>query len=275
MSNTIRPSATQKYTVVEEGSSFKGTLTSSCPIHVHGRVEGELETPALTVSATGAVHGRAKVGAVRSQGELSGEFDADSIELAGSVKDNTVIRARSLEVKLASARGKLQVMFGECELAIGEAPSESDRVEPPIVKDEVSPLAAAIASVVQTDDEPLAAAPLPAEAAPVEASSVVEGAVATEPTVATDAAAAPDPGASAEAAAEEEDEDGAEGDDEDEDGAEGDVPVATTVTASARQLVGRGENVEVGAQRTDSALSRCVASRRSTPARNSSRAARA
>ncbi|HXK18519.1 MAG TPA: polymer-forming cytoskeletal protein, partial [Polyangiaceae bacterium] len=87
MSSTVRPSAAQKHTLVEEGSSFKGTLTSSCPIHVHGRVEGELETPALTVSATGAVHGRAKVGAVRSQGELSGEFEADSVELAGTVKD--------------------------------------------------------------------------------------------------------------------------------------------------------------------------------------------
>src|SRR5689334_17907756 len=101
MSNTVRPSAT-KHTVVEDGSTFKGTLTSSCPIHVHGRVEGDLEAPSLMISSSGAVHGRVKVAEVRSQGELSGELDADSIELAGSVRDNTVIRARSLEVKLAS-----------------------------------------------------------------------------------------------------------------------------------------------------------------------------
>src|SRR5262245_12258543 len=134
MSNTQRPSSPPRHTVVEEGTEFKGTLNSSCPIDVRGRIEGDLTTPALTVSASGAVHGKAKVGAVRSEGELSGEFDADSVELAGTVKDNTVIRARSLEVKLASSRGKLQVIFGECELSVGDEPTEHDRVEPPAVE---------------------------------------------------------------------------------------------------------------------------------------------
>ncbi|HEY2406864.1 MAG TPA: polymer-forming cytoskeletal protein [Polyangiaceae bacterium] len=112
----------EKQTIVEEGTDFKGTLSSSCPIVVRGRIEGEVSTPALTVSENGAVHGRAKVGALKSQGELSGEFDADTVELAGRVKDNTVVRARSLEVKLASADSKMQVIFGETELAVGDAP---------------------------------------------------------------------------------------------------------------------------------------------------------
>ena len=129
MSNTMRPP--QKVTVVEEGTEFRGTLTSSCPIDVRGRVEGELATPALTVSASGAVHGRAKVGEVRSLGEISGEFDADKIELAGVVRDNTVIRARSLDVKIASERGKLQIIFGECELSVGDEPRENDHVVEP------------------------------------------------------------------------------------------------------------------------------------------------
>lgn len=133
MSNTFRPSAPIKHTVIEEGSEFKGSLTSSCPIDVRGRIEGDLATPALTVSASGSVRGRAKVGSVRSEGELSGEFDAETVELAGSVRDNTVIRARSLEVKLASDHGKLQVIFGETELSIGDEPTEHDRVEVPVV----------------------------------------------------------------------------------------------------------------------------------------------
>jgi cytoskeletal protein CcmA (bactofilin family) len=132
MSNTFRPSAPTKHTVIEEGSEFKGSLTSSCPIDVRGRIEGEVVTPALTVSKSGSVHGRAKVGSVRSEGELSGEFDAETIELAGSVRDNTVVRARSLEVKIASERGKLQVIFGECELSVGDEPTEFDRVEEPV-----------------------------------------------------------------------------------------------------------------------------------------------
>jgi cytoskeletal protein CcmA (bactofilin family) len=166
MSNTVRPSAPIKHTVIEEGTEFKGTLTSSCPVDVRGRIDGEVATPALTVSASGSVHGRAKVGSVRSEGVLSGEFDADTIELAGSVRDNTVIRARSLEVKLASERGKLKVIFGECELSVGDEPTEHDHVEPPVMKAvearvEAPPamsVAEAFASVADLPSTPAAAA---------------------------------------------------------------------------------------------------------------------
>jgi cytoskeletal protein CcmA (bactofilin family) len=107
----------QKRTVVEEGSHFKGVLVSRCPIDVRGHIEGELVTPSLSVGKTGAVHGSVKVGSMRSEGELSGEFDANRADLAGVIKDNTVIRARSVEVKLASSKGKMQVVFTECEPA--------------------------------------------------------------------------------------------------------------------------------------------------------------
>lgn len=228
MSSTVRPSAPSKQTVVEEGSCFKGTLTSTCPIHVHGRIEGDLETPSLTVSATGAVHGRAKVGAVRSQGELSGEFDADTIELAGTVRDNTVIRARSLEVKLASTRGKLQVIFGECELAVGDEPTEHDAVEPMTARLE----AAAAAAVAVSDDAvapPLDAPPseLPALVPPPPALPLMQALVM--------AAAAPNPD---------------EEDDDVEDTAEGDAVEASDAPAEGgrpakRRRKRRNGDVEV------------------------------
>ncbi len=123
MDNEHKPS--EKRTIVEEGTRFKGTLSSSCPVDVRGRVDGEIETPALTVSASGAVHGQAKVGSVRSDGELSGEFDADTVQLSGVVRDNTVIRARSLDVKLSSERGKLQVIFGEAEQPVEAARADA------------------------------------------------------------------------------------------------------------------------------------------------------
>ena len=106
-------------TLVEEGTQFKGSLSSDCPIEVKGRIEGDLSAPALAVSTSGAVHGRVKVGQIQSQGELAGEFDADVVQLSGTVKDNTVIRAKSLEVKLTAKGGKMQVIFGECELEVG------------------------------------------------------------------------------------------------------------------------------------------------------------
>jgi len=106
-------------TLVEEGTQFKGSLSSNCPIEVRGLIEGDVSAPALSVSASGAVHGRVKVGEMRSEGELAGEFDADVVQLSGTIKDNTVIRAKSFEVKLAPANGKMQVIFGECELEVG------------------------------------------------------------------------------------------------------------------------------------------------------------
>lgn len=121
--------ADHKQTLVEEGTSFKGTMTSTCPVVVRGRIEGEIQTPALTVTESGAVHGKAKVGTLSSQGEISGELDAETVQLSGKVNDNTVIKARSLEVKLSTESGKKQIVFGNCELNIEpgtSTPSEKD-----------------------------------------------------------------------------------------------------------------------------------------------------
>ena len=125
-------------TLVEEGTQFKGSLTSKCPIEVRGRVEGDLHAPSLGVSATGAVHGKVKVAELVSEGEIAGEFDADVVRLSGVVKDNTVIRTKSLEVKLAPVNGRMQVIFGECALEVGDAPTREAAVakeEPPVRAD--------------------------------------------------------------------------------------------------------------------------------------------
>jgi cytoskeletal protein CcmA (bactofilin family) len=120
-----RNGAGAKKTLVEEGTQFKGALSSNCPIEVKGRIEGEVTAPALSVSETGAVHGRIKVGELTSQGELAGELDADVVQLSGTIKDSTIIRAKSLEVKLTAANGKLQVTFGECQLEVGSEEAQA------------------------------------------------------------------------------------------------------------------------------------------------------
>jgi cytoskeletal protein CcmA (bactofilin family) len=116
----------QKQTLVEEGTSFRGSITSTCPVVVRGRIEGDIETPSLSVSTSGAVQGKARVGAVISEGEIAGEFDADTITLSGKVNDNTVIRAKTLEVKLASD-SKMQVVFGNTELVVGGDPRQAPK----------------------------------------------------------------------------------------------------------------------------------------------------
>lgn len=116
----------EKKTLVEEGTEFKGSLTSKCPVEVRGRIEGDLNAPSLHVSTSGAVSGKVYVGQLVSQGEIAGEFDADSIQLSGTVKDNTVIRAKTLEVRLSPPSGnKMQVIFGEVALDVGDAPRDA------------------------------------------------------------------------------------------------------------------------------------------------------
>lgn len=118
--------ATEKKTLVEEGTEFKGSMTSTCPVEVRGKVDGDLHAPSLQVSTTGSVSGKVRVGQLVSQGEIAGEFDADAIYLSGVVKDNTVIRAKTLEVKLAPPSGnKMQVIFGEVAIDVGEAPRDA------------------------------------------------------------------------------------------------------------------------------------------------------
>ena len=119
----------EKKTLVEEGTSFKGSVSSTCPIVIRGRVEGDVEAPSISVSTTGGVQGRVRVGSVVSEGEIAGEFDADSVELSGTVRDDTVIRAKTLRVQLsAPGDGKKQLLFGNCELSVGEDPAkESSR----------------------------------------------------------------------------------------------------------------------------------------------------
>ena len=101
-----------KRTLVEDGTKFKGSLTSTCPIVVQGSIEGNVEGPSLTVSATGAVSGTITTGDLTSAGRIAGEFDVETAKLAGSVANDTVIRAASLDLALAVESGKLQLTFG-------------------------------------------------------------------------------------------------------------------------------------------------------------------
>jgi cytoskeletal protein CcmA (bactofilin family) len=97
-------------------------MTSSCAILVRGKISGDVAGPALSITNTGVVAGRIKVLALGSEGELSGEIEADEVTLAGKVNDGTVIRAKSLEARL-SAEGGMTVSFGNARLEVGDEPS--------------------------------------------------------------------------------------------------------------------------------------------------------
>jgi cytoskeletal protein CcmA (bactofilin family) len=115
---------TGKHTLVEEGTEFKGTMSSKCPIVVMGKVEGEITGPVIHVSATGVMAGNVKVQELRSDGEVAGEVEAETVRISGRVRDKTVIRARSFEVSLSKEKGGMEVVFGECELSVGDEPNK-------------------------------------------------------------------------------------------------------------------------------------------------------
>ncbi len=123
MNDPKNAATAEKRTLVEEGTTFKGSLTSTCPVLVKGTISGDLDAPSLTIASTGAVSGKVKAGELKSEGELSGEVEVDKLSLSGAVKDNTIIRAKTLEVKLAVTGSKMQVVFGEVALEVGDAPT--------------------------------------------------------------------------------------------------------------------------------------------------------
>jgi hypothetical protein len=103
---------TEKRTLVEEGTRFKGSLTSTCAILVQGSIEGDVEGPSVTVSATGAVSGKITAGALKSDGKIAGDFDVDTAQLAGAIENNTVVKAAAIDLKITVPNGKLQLTFG-------------------------------------------------------------------------------------------------------------------------------------------------------------------
>jgi cytoskeletal protein CcmA (bactofilin family) len=149
---------TGKHTLVEEGTEFKGTMSSSCPIVVMGKVEGDIAGPVIHVTPSGVVAGVVKVKDLHSAGELAGEVEAETVQVSGRVRDRTVIRARSLEVSLNVQKGGMQVVFGECELAIGDEPNKEAAVAAalappaPAPAEAASPPPAAKPAAAESDD---------------------------------------------------------------------------------------------------------------------------
>ena len=169
-----------KKTLIEEGTELKGTVNSSCPIVVMGRVEGELTGPSVEVTESGVVSGKAKVTELRSRGELAGEFDADIVELSGKVRDKTSIKARMLEVNLHRSEGRVEMVFGECELNIGDAPDKAKAVRDATAGGHARPVAASATTPTSAPDMIQAAAPTE------EADSAVSGKNGRRPKKAAD-----------------------------------------------------------------------------------------
>lgn len=124
-----QPIKGDKQTLIEQGTEFKGTMTSTCPVVVNGRIEGELSAPELDVTATGSATGNIKAERLSSRGALSGNIDAGDLFLSGSVGSKTVIKARNLEVKLTPEAGRMELTFGECTLDVGDEPSKERKLD--------------------------------------------------------------------------------------------------------------------------------------------------
>jgi len=116
--NTSRaplPTATATpQTLVEDGTKVKGSLSSTVPVLVHGTVEGDVDSPAVTVSGTGSVSGVVMTKTLSSVGKIAGDFDVDKATVAGAVAVKTVIRASEMEFKrdVKEPGKKIELRFG-------------------------------------------------------------------------------------------------------------------------------------------------------------------
>ena len=161
MSDSTSDPARQKRTLVEDGTELKGTISSKCPIVVMGKIEGEVSGPSIHVSPSGVVAGTVKVVELHSEGELAGAVEADTVHLSGRVRDSTVIHAKTLEV-VAGDGDAMQVIFGECELAVGDEPSKEAAIAAALASHAPAPAPAPVAVAAA----PTATAPAPAPTAP-------------------------------------------------------------------------------------------------------------
>jgi len=103
-------------TTVEDGTKIKGSLSSSVPVVVHGTVEGDVESPAVTISGMGSVSGVVVTSTLKSVGKVAGDLDVDQATVAGTVAVGTVLRAQSMELKLeAASNKKVELRFGTAD----------------------------------------------------------------------------------------------------------------------------------------------------------------
>jgi cytoskeletal protein CcmA (bactofilin family) len=104
-----------RQTLLEEGTAFHGTCTSSCPIVVHGSIRGAVTAPEVTIAPLGAIVGVIKTDTLTSSGTLSGTVEAVQVLLSGRVRRDTVVKAQQLQLSLHAERGQLEVTFGPPE----------------------------------------------------------------------------------------------------------------------------------------------------------------
>ena len=135
-----------KRTIIENGTEIDGAIKSQRPIVLSGSVKGQITAPSLEVTKDGMVKGTVKVSMFSCQGEVGGEVDAETVELSGRVCDATVIRSKTLDVKLAQGEGAVEVTFGNCELQVGDLPARAN-AKPAASTSESSKMVAAAQTV--------------------------------------------------------------------------------------------------------------------------------
>ena len=97
-----------KRTIIENGTEIDGAIKSERSIVLSGSVKGQITAPSLEVTQDGKVSGTIKVSKFSCKGEVGGEVFAEAVELSGRVCDSTVIRSKTLDVKLAQNEGAVE-----------------------------------------------------------------------------------------------------------------------------------------------------------------------
>jgi cytoskeletal protein CcmA (bactofilin family) len=100
-------------TIVQEGTDFRGNFTSTCPIVVNGRIQGDVKAPTVTVTSSGVLQGNVEAKTIACRGSVAGVLEADTIELSGDIAQNTIVRAQRLRLNIESTSGRIELAFGQ------------------------------------------------------------------------------------------------------------------------------------------------------------------
>lgn len=84
--------------VLSAGVVFKGTLTSPGAVHAHGKLEGELRSPQVTLGGTGEMSGRLKCQNLVIDGKFDGELECDEVVAGAAAVMDGILICKSLQV---------------------------------------------------------------------------------------------------------------------------------------------------------------------------------
>jgi cytoskeletal protein CcmA (bactofilin family) len=92
-------SPSEKPTVVSEGASFDGNITTLGSVHIEGKFKGSIKAAKVTVSKLGSVNGKIDATTLNVFGHLKGDANCDNLSLSSEANISAKITYKSISIQ--------------------------------------------------------------------------------------------------------------------------------------------------------------------------------